>query len=88
MLLVGCRILRAAKNGVPLGIIADVEPLLATSPPPASLLPSSESKGMAVAKPTDVCYYCKGSGHWKQDCPLMKQHQKEKRDAEDGMAPA
>lgn len=42
---------------------------------------SSAKKGMgpqgAVKKPKGKCFKCKGSGHWKTDCPLLKQENKE-----------
>ena len=32
----------------------------------------------AAAKATDVCYYCMGKGHWKEDCPKFKEGMKKR----------
>ena len=37
-----------------------------------------QDNNKAAAKATDVCYYCKGKGHWKEDCPKFKEGMKNK----------
>ena len=37
----------------------------------------SEKKTKAVPKPDTECFYCKGSGHWKRNCPKFMADKKD-----------